>query len=71
MAHQELQDVIEQLSVNEDFRKSLVSNSERIQPTYGLTENGMVAIKSIDAIGIEKEELRPVAFCCCSCASPE
>lgn len=64
MVHQELQDVIEQLSVNEDFRKSLVSNSERIQPTYGMTENGMVAIKSIDAIGIEKEELRPVAYCC-------
>ncbi len=70
MAHTELQDVIEQLSTNEEFRNSLVSTSERIQPTYGLTEDGMMAIKSIDAIGIEKEELRPVAYCC-TCASPE
>lgn len=64
MVHTELQEVIEQLSTNNDFRNSFVSDSEKIMVDYGMNEEGMVAIKSIDAVGIEKEELRPVAFCC-------
>ncbi len=70
MVHTDLQEALKQLSTDEEFRKELANNSEGMKVKYGMTENGMVAIKSIDAIGIDKEELRPVAFCC-TCLAAE
>ncbi len=64
MAHTELQEAIERLTLDEDYRKSLVSDSEKIMVDYGLDEDGMLAIRSVDAIGIQKDHLRPVAICC-------
>jgi hypothetical protein len=71
MVHTDLQEALKQLSTDEKFRKEFAYDCEGMKIKYGMTENGMLAIKSIDAIGIEKEELRPVAFCCCTCLAPE
>ncbi len=64
MVHTDLQEALKQLSSNEEFRKDFANDCEGMNVKYGMTENGLVAIKSIDVIGIEKKELRPVAFCC-------
>lgn len=70
MVHKDLQEEIERLSTDEEYRKSLVSNSERIEVGYGMDKNGMLGIRSIEPIGIDKEELRPVAACC-TCLAAE
>ena len=70
MAHTDLQEVIKQLSTDEEFRKDLSSDTEEIKRKYGMIENGVLAIKTIDPIGIKKEELRPVAWCC-TCSAPD
>lgn len=64
MVHKDLQEEIGRLSTDEEYRKSLVSESERIEVGYGMDKNGMLGIQTIDPIGIVKEELRPVAACC-------
>jgi hypothetical protein len=70
MVHTEFQEAIKRLSTDEEYRKSLVSESERIEVGYGMDKNGMLGIQSIDPIGIDKEELRPVAACC-TCLAAE
>jgi formylmethanofuran dehydrogenase subunit E len=70
MVHTDFQEVIKQLSTDEEFRKDLASDSEEIKRKYGMMENGLLAIKTIDPIGIKKEELRPVAWCC-TCLAPD
>ena len=64
LSHAELQGAIERLSMDEDYRKALVSDSEKIMVDYGLDKNGMLAIQSVDPIGVQREDLRPVAICC-------
>lgn len=64
MVHTEFQEAIQRLSTDDEFRKTLVSESERIEVGYGMDKNGMLGIQTIDPIGIEKVELRPVAACC-------
>ncbi len=64
MAHTELQEAIERLSLDENYRKKLVSDSEKIMVDYGLDENGMLAIQSVEPLGIQRQNIRPVAVCC-------
>ena len=70
MVHADLQEAINLLSTDEDYRKALVSDSEEIKTKYGMNEEGMLAIQSIDPISIQKEEIRPVAWCC-TCSAPD
>ncbi len=64
MVHADFQEALKQLSTDEEYRKALVSDSGEIKVEYGMNEKGMLAVKSIDPIGIQKEEFRPVAWCC-------
>lgn len=70
MVHTDFQEALKQLSTDEEYRQALASDSEEMKAKYGMNENGMLAIKSIDPISIQREEFRPVAWCC-TCAAPE
>lgn len=59
MVHADFQEALKQLSTDEEYREALDSNVE-----YGMNEEGLLAIRSIDPISIQKEEFRPVAWCC-------
>ena len=70
MIHSDFQEALERLSTDDEFREGLASESKEFKSKYGMNEKGMLAIKSIDPIGIQKEEFRPVAWCC-TCTAPD
>jgi hypothetical protein len=64
MVHQDFQEVIEQLSTDEDLRKALISNPDEVQSKFGLSKEDMMAMKSY-VPSMESTTPKAVGYCCC------
>lgn len=60
MSHQNFQEAIEQLSMNESL------SSEEIKGKFNLSEEDMMAMNSYNPL-IQSVTPRPAELCCCCC----
>lgn len=64
MTHSNLEEAIRKVSLDQNSRKTLISDPGQIKKEFNLSNEDIMAMKSYDSL-MQTMTPRPTALCCC------